>query len=430
MTKRILILNGRLVDPAEGVDRQSNLLIEDGVVAAIDVDPQSVTPDGLQTIAADDCIVSPGWIDVGAQLREPGFEEDETIASGCRAAIAGGYTTIACTANTEPPIDTPPTVEFIRQKAARADLCKVVVLACLSKSRSGEELSEMGALVEAGAVGFTDAPRPIANSALLYRALQYCQMFNTPILSRPEVVELSHQGVMHEGLTSLVLGLAGMPAEAEDVMTSRDLRLAESSGGRLHLMSVSTEGSVSLIRRHKGRGLAITADTTPAQFSLTEENLRTFDARYKVNPPLRSHKHLQACLTGLADGTIDIIASGHAPRAREKKMQELDQAPFGAIGLETTLSLCIEKLIDTQHLTWTQLIEKVSLNPARLLGVAKGTLAVGSEADVAIIDPNIQWRVSADELASDSCNTPWLDHQLTGRARWVIVGGEIKLAPE
>lgn len=427
---RLYISNGRLVDPTQDIDRVSGVVIEGGTVVAIDVAAADVDSTNTEIIDASNCIVSPGLIDVGVQLREPGFEEDETILSGCQAAIAGGYTTIACTSNTEPPTDTPPTIEFIRQKASRANLCNVVVLACVSKSRKGEELAEMGALHEAGAVGFADAPQPIANSALLYRALQYCQMFNKPILNRPEAVELSHNGVMHEGLTSLVLGLGGIPSEAEDVMTSRDLRLAESSGGKLHLVNVSTEGSIELIRRHKGRGLATTADVTAAQFSLNEKVMRSFSAVYKLNPPLRSDRHIEAVIAGLADGAVDIISSGHTPRAREKKMRELDQAPFGAIGLETSLSLCIENLIQTDRLTWSQLIEKLSTNPAALLGLNKGTLAVGAIADVTIIDPNLKWKVTPETIASHSYNTPFRGKEMTGIAKWVIVGGEIKKRPE
>ncbi len=255
----ILIKNGRVIDPSQQMDRVTNVLLDNGLVAAYDV-----TADGHdQTIDASGKIVSPGFVDIHVELREPGCEEDETIETGTAAAMAGGFTSIACIPNTEPPIDSQASVEFVRQKAARAGNCHVFVLACISKNREGKELAEIGSLVESGAVGFTDADRPVQSAALLRRALEYCLMFDMPILNHPENLELSLDGVMHEGLTSMVLGLAGMPADAEDVMTARDLRLAEYAGGRLHVMNVSTSGTVDLLRRFKSRGLKVTADVCP-----------------------------------------------------------------------------------------------------------------------------------------------------------------------
>ncbi len=300
------------------------------------------------------------------------------------------------------------------------------VLACVSKNREGQELAEIGSLVESGAVGFTDADRPVHNTELMRRALEYCLMFDVPILNHPEVLELSHDGIMHEGLTSMVLGLPGMPADAEDVMTARDLRLAEYTGGRLHLMNISSAGSIELIRRYKGRGISVTAEACPAHFVLTDETLRTFDANCKVNPPLRSRNHVDACIAGLADGTIDVIASCHAPRASEKKLQELDRAPFGMINLETTLSLVITHLIEPGHLDWPAAIAKLTINPAQALGLNKGTLKVGADADITIIDPAVQWTVRAADFKSKSRNTPFEGQQLKGRAVRVLVGGETR----
>jgi dihydroorotase len=317
-------------------------------------------------------------------------------------------------------------VEFVRQKAARARNCHVFVLACVSKNREGQELAEIGSLVESGAVGFTDADRPIHNTELMRRALEYCLMFDVPILNHPEVLELSHDGIMHEGLTSMVLGLPGMPSDAEDVMTARDLRLAEYTGGRLHLMNISSGGSVELIRRFKSRGSGVTAEICPAHFTLTDDILRTFNANCKVNPPLRSRSHVDACLAGLMDDTIDIITSCHAPRASEKKLQELDRAPFGMVNLETTLSLVIKHLIEPQLLTWPQAIAKLTINPAQALGLSKGTLTVGADADVTIIDPAVRWTVRANEFKSRSRNTPFEGVEMTGRAVRVIVDGEVR----
>jgi dihydroorotase len=417
---RLVVANGRVIDPSQGLDRVTGVLIEDSRIAALDANPRGDD----QVIDAKDLIVSPGLVDIHTQLREPGCEEDETIETGTAAAIAGGYTSIACTAETDPPIDTPAGVEFVRQKAARAHRCHVFVIACVSKNREGKELAEIGSLVEAGAVAFSDASLPIYNTDLLRRALEYCLMFDRPILNHPEVLDLSRGGVMHEGRTSLVLGLAGMPAEAEDVMVSRDLRLAESTGGRLHLMNISTVGSIELIRRVKRRDFRISAEVAPINFTLTDEALRSYDSNCKLNPPLRSQADVEACIAGLADGTIDVIASCHAPRASEKKMQELDLAPFGMVSLETTLPLVITKLIEPGHLDWPAALAKLTVNPARVLGLNKGTLAIGADADVTIIDPRVEWSVDPEKFRSKSSNTPLAGTKLRGKAVQVIVGGK------
>ena len=421
-----LIKNGRLIDPAQQLDRQCSLLIEDGRFAAYDVaeNGQDVVLDAAGQI------VAPGLIDLHTQLREPGWEEDETIDSGTRAALQGGFTSVACLPNTDPPLDTQAGVQFVRQKAARARHCRVHVLACVSKSREGRELAEIGSLVEAGAAGFTDALRPLSNTGLMRRALQYCQMFDKPVFSHPEVRELSSDGVMHEGLTSLVLGLAGMPAEAEDVMTGRDIRLAEATEGRLHLMDISTAGSVDLIRRAKSRGVRITAGICSPYLALDDTLLRSFDSNLKLNPPLRSKPHIAALIEGLADGTIDVISSGHAPRASEKKMQELDRAPFGMVSLETTLALINVTLIEPGHLTWSEALAKMTVNPARVLGLPLGTLEIGAAADVTVFDPQRPWTVQAAGFASRSRNTPLQGWQLRGRATHVLVDGELRHSAE
>ncbi len=423
---RLLIQYGRIIDPSQDLDRVANLLIEDGTIVAYDAYPQ-----GDETIIdAQGRIVAPGLIDMHAQLREPGREEDETIFTGTAAALAGGFTTIACLPNTEPPLDTAAGVEFVHQKAARANHCRVAVIACVSKGREGEQLAEIGSLVEAGAVAFSDAERPIANPELLRRALQYCLMFDKPILNRPETTDLSHGGVMHEGRVSLVLGLSGLSADAEDVMTARDLRLADITGGRLHLMSISSAASVELIRRAKSRGKRVTAEVCPPHFTLTDEALRTFDANFKVNPPLRSQEHVEACIAGLKDGTIDVIASGHAPRASEKKMQELDQAPFGMSSLETVLPLVVTQLIEPGHLDWMSALAKLTIHPAAILGLKAGTLQVGAAADVTIIDPQAEWTVEPRAFRSQSSNTAFAGWKVRGRATHTIVGGEVKFAAE
>ena len=418
----LLIKNGRVIDPSQRMDRLTNLLVRDGKIAGYDV------PANGQDVVIDAAgkIVSPGLIDMHVHLREPGREEDETIATGSAAAVAGGFTSIACIPNTEPPIDTQATVEFVRHQAARADNCNVYVVACVSKGREGKELAEIGQLVQAGAVAFSDDGAPVYDSELMRRAFEYCLMFDKPILNHAEVRELTHGGVMHEGLVSLVLGLPGMPAAAEDVMVGRDVSLAEATGGRIHIMHVSSAGSVELIRRAKARGVQVTTEVCPHHFTLTDESLRSFDSNFKMSPPLRDARDVDTCIAGLADGTIDCIVTDHAPHAREKKMLELDKAPFGIVGLETSLALVITRLIEPGHLDWPTALAKMTINPARVLGIDKGTLAVGADADITVIDPDIRWTVDPAKFHSKSINTPFAGWNLRGRADTVIVGGRIK----
>lgn len=419
-----LIENGRLIDPANKVDRVARLLIVGNTIAAIDPSDGDL-PANLSRVDASECVVAPGLVDLEVEVGEPGNEEDETIESCGKAAIAGGFTSIACAASTEPPVDTAAAVEFLKQKAARADQCRVHAVGCVSKGREGKELAEIGTLVEAGAVALSDYPSPIHNTALLRRALEYCLMFDKPIIDRPEVPSLVQGGVMHEGLTQLILALAPMPAEAEDVATSRDLRLLETTKGRLHLSSISTAGSVDLIRRSKARGTKVTAGVRIANLCMNDETLRSFDSSLKVNPPLRSQDHVEACLAAINDGTIDVISSGHQAHSLEKKMQELDAAPYGMSTLDTTLSM-INNLIAAGSLSWTRAIECLATNPARVLGLDVGQLSEGAPADVIVFDPNLVWRVTREQLASLSSNTPLLNQEVAGRIQHVWVGGRKK----
>ncbi len=417
-----LITNGRVIDPSRQIDRVANVLIRDGKIVGIDLtDPQAD-----EVIDATGKIVAPGLIDMHVHLREPGHEEDETIATGTAAALSGGFTSIACMPNTDPPLDTQSAVEFVHDQAMRADQCRVYVVACVSKNREGKELSEIGQLVQAGAVAFSDDGSPVSDNELMRRAFEYCLMFDKAVLNHAEVKELTRGGVMHEGLQSMILGLPGMPAAAEDVMTARDISLAEATGGRLHVQHVSTANTVEALRRAKKRGVRVTAEAAPHHFTLTDERLCTFDANYKMNPPLRGQEHVEAILSGLADGTIDVIASDHAPHAREKKMQELDQAPFGIIGLETMLGLVVVRLIQPGLLSWSDALAKMTCNPAAVLGIDKGTLSPGADADITIINPDVRWTVGLDDLKGKSVNTPFLGWELTGRAETVIVGGKVK----
>jgi len=419
----LAIRGGRIIDPSQGLDCTADLLVRDGVIACIG--PQAILqgrPD--ESIDATGLLVSPGLVDMHVHLREPGREEDETIETGTAAAVAGGFTSIACIPNTEPPIDTQGAVEFIHQKAARAGRCNVFVVACVSRNREGKELAEIGQLVEAGAVAFTDDGSPVYDAELMRRALEYCRMFDRPILAHEEVLELSRGGVMHEGLVSLVLGLGGMPAAAEEVMIGRDIALAAATEGRLHVMHLSTAGGVDLVRSAKARGIRVTAEACPHHFTLTDESLRGFDANFKMSPPLRTSEDVAAILEGLMDGTIDCIATDHAPHSREKKMLEIDRAPFGVVGLETALGVSVTRLVATGRIGWLRLIEAMSTAPARILGIDRGTLAVGSIADITLIDPESTWRVDANAFRSKSINTPFDGWSLKGRAVATIVAGK------
>lgn len=418
-----LITNGRVLDPSQGIDRVTNLLLRDGKVVGLDVAANGQD----QIIDATGKIVTPGLIDMHVHLREPGREEAETIETGTASAAAGGFTSIACIPNTEPPIDTQATVEFIQHQAERAGHCNVFVVACVSKNREGKELAEIGQLVNAGAVAFSDDGAPVYDAEVMRRALEYCAMFDKPILNHEEVLELTRGGaMMHEGLASLILGLPGMPSAAEDVMIGRDIALSEATGGKVHVMHISTIGGIELVRQAKARGVRVTTEVCPHHFTLTDDCLRTFDSNFKMSPPLRARVDVEACIEGLKDGTIEVICTDHAPHALEKKMQELDVAPFGIVGLETCLPLTITQLIEPGHLTWEQAIRKLTINPARILGVDKGTLRPGADADVTIIDPTTVWTVDPQKFRSKSKNSPFGGWEMTGRAVMTIVGGKVR----
>ena len=424
----ISIIHGRVIDPSQQLDRVCNLRIEAGKITEIGGEAR----EGDDIFDATGKIVAPGLIDMHVHLREPGREEDETIQTGTLAALHGGFTSVACCPNTVPPIDSQATVEFVQQQALRGGNCNVFVLCCISKNREGKELAELGQLFESGAVACTDDGSPVEDAELTRRAFEYCLMFDKPLLSHAEVTSLTNGAVMHEGKVALQLGLRGMSVAAEDVMVAQDITLAGITGGRLHVMHVSTEGAVGLIRRAKSRGIRVTAEVTPHHLTLTDESLKTYNANFKMSPPLRSREHVEACIEGLRDGTIDVIASDHAPHAAEKKMRELDQAPFGIIGLETMLPIVVTKLIKPGLLDWSSAIEKLSTNPAKILGLTngtqpKGTLKIGADADITIIDPDKTWTVKAEDFHSKSKNSPYLGWELTGKAVAVFVGGVRKV---
>jgi len=421
----IQIRGGRLIDPGQDIDRVADVFLQGGRVLSIGEGPV----DADVIIDARGMIVCPGLIDVHVHLREPGNEEDETIATGARSALAGGLTSVACMPNTRPALDSQAAAEFIILQAKRARQANVFPVGAVSKGRNGEELAELGQLVAGGAVAFTDDGAPVASASLMRRALQYSKMFDRCIMQHCQVMELTVGGVMNEGFESMKLGLGGMPAAAEDIMVARDIRLAEITGGRLHIQHISTARAVELVAEGKKRGVRVTAEACPHHFTLTDERLRSFDSNYKMNPPLRTKDDVDAVIGGLRDGTIDLLATDHAPHAFEKKMRELDQAPFGIVGLETLIPITALALIEPGHLSWPEAIRKLTVEPATLINLpTKGTLKPGADADVTIIDPHTEWTIDPSQFHSKSKNSPFGGWKARGRAHTVIVDGEVRYA--
>jgi dihydroorotase len=417
------ITNGRVIDPSQGIDQSTDLWLRGDRVLGLGPQPQAAAD---RTFDAAGKIVCPGLIDMHVHLREPGREEDETIASGTAAALAGGITSVACMPNTEPATDCQTAAEFICLQAKRAGNANVFPIGAITKGRKGSELAEIGGLVEGGAVAFTDDGSPVVSAEIMRRAMEYCRMFDKAVLSHSEDLELTRGGIMNEGFESMRLGLRGMPACAEEVMVYREIALAELTGARVHILHVSTAGSVELIRRGKERGVRVSGEACPHHFTLTDKCLRTFDSNFKMAPPLRTDKDVAAILAGVCDGTLEVIATDHAPHAAEKKMRELDQAPNGIIGLETLLPICVQALIEPGRLTWPQLIEKLTINPARVLGIDRGTLKPGAVADVTVVNPTTEWTIDPTQFRSKSRNCPFAGWKVRGRAELVIVSGVVK----
>jgi len=418
----ITITGGRLIDPASGIDALLDLFIEDGVVRAVGASLANVG--SAQQIDATGKIVTPGWIDLHAHLREPGLEYKETIATAVAAATAGGFTAVCAMPNTVPVNDTRAVTELILERARACGKARVFPVGAVTKGQAGKELTEMGDLFDAGCVAFSDDGRPVENSAIMRRAMEYAKMFGVPVIDHCEDLALSEGGVMFEGAVSVALGLTGIPAASESIMVARDIALCEMTGARTHLAHISTAASVHLIREAKRRGIAVTAETCPHYFTLTDERLRDFDTNAKMKPPLAADRDRAEIRAGLADGTIDAIATDHAPHAAHEKGQTLNDAPFGIIGLQTALPLSL-RLINDGLLTWPQLIEKWTAAPARILNRPIGRLAVGDVADVTIIDPSATWTVTEASILSKSKNSPFLGWTMTGRATTVIVGGRV-----
>ncbi|MFC1512669.1 dihydroorotase [bacterium] len=419
---KILIKNGRVIDPSQKLDLKTDLLIEDNKVVSVS---KNKTHPAKKIIDAKNKWVVPGLIDIHTHLREPGEERKETIASGTKAAAKGGITSLCCMPNTKPVIDNAPSVEYILLKAQKEGIVNVFPVACITKKQEGKELCEIGVLKSAGAVGISDDGSCVMDSAVMRRVLEYCRMFDIPVISHCEDVNLSAGGVMNEGYMSMVLGLRGIPNASEEIMVARDIILAESTRGYIHIAHVSSAGSVELIRNAKKRGINVTCETAPHYFTLTEEAVGEYDTNAKMYPPLRTKHDVKEIIKGIKDGTIDCIASDHAPHTEEQKNREFDLAPFGIIGLETMLSLSIMELVDKGRMKISDVIAKFTVNPARVMRLnQRGTLKSGSFADITIIDPNKTWKVK-DSIVSKSKNTPFLNWTMKGRVIHTIVNGKI-----
>mgnify|MGYP000044181607 CR=1 FL=1 len=419
----LLLRGGRIVDPSQNLDEPLDLLLVDGVVARIGraLEP----PPDAEVRDVHGLVVCPGLIDLHVHLREPGAEHKETIASGARAAAAGGFTAVCAMPNTDPPVDDPAAVGFVRAEGLRAGYARVYPVAAVSVGRRGERLAEIGEMVDAGAVAVSDDGHPVADAGLMRLALEYTLSFGIPVADHCEERSLSRGGSMNEGVVSTRLGLQGIPNAAEDIMIARDLFLAELTGGRLHLQHVSTRRGVELIRAAKSRGVRVTAEVTPHHLVLTDEAVDGYRTDAKVNPPLRSAADVEACRAALADGTIDAIATDHAPHHYDEKEQAFEDAPFGMVGLETALGLALTELVGKGVLTLSQLVDRMSCGPARAFNLPGGTLRPGAPADVTVFDPEATWTVDPARFLSKSRNTPFAGWRLRGQNALTIVGGRI-----
>ncbi|AYO31995.1 dihydroorotase [Biomaibacter acetigenes] len=422
------ILKGaRVIDPNRKVDEVRDILVVDGSIAAME---KKINISGAQVIDLTGLILTPGLIDMHVHFREPGYEYKEDIETGSRSAAAGGFTTVACMPNTKPPVDNAMMVEYVKSRALKSGLVRVLPIGCVSKGLEGKEIAEMGDMVEAGAVAFSDDGRPVADSSLMRKALMYASMFDRVIIDHCEDPGLFEGGQVNEGYISTLLGLQGIPASAEETMVARNILLARETGTRVHIAHVSTKGSVELIRRAKAEGVKVTCEATPHHLTLTEEAVVGYDTNAKMNPPLRTKEDVEALLEGLKDGTIDVIASDHAPHSIDEKDVEFDKASFGIVGLETSLGLILNHIVGEGKLNLGQAIEKMTIGPARALGIDAGSLTIGKPADITVIDPDLEWTVDKNKFFSKGRNTPFHGWKLKGKAVLTMVGGKIVYADE
>ena len=421
----IVIKNGRVIDPANGLDEPKDLLIDKGRIKALE-SPGSISFDAGEkpsVIDAKGCVVCPGLIDMHVHFREPGFEYKETITSGCQSAAAGGFTSVAVMPNTNPVNDTRAVTEHILSLARTEDIINVYPIAAITQKLEGERLSEMADLKNAGAIAFSDDGRPVMNNELMRRAFEYSKMFKLPLIQHSEMLDLTEGGCMNEGMVSTELGLKGMPAEAEDIMVYRDIALLEKTGGRLHVAHISSKNSVDLVRQAKSRGLSVTCEVAPHHFTLTDEAVRGYDTNTKMSPPLRAIDDVEAIKEGLQDGTIDIIATDHAPHDIADKQVEYQNACFGIVGLETALPLSL-KLVDEKILSMGDVIKKLTSTPADIFNLKAGSLSLGNEADILIFNPNLEYSIDISKFHSKSKNSPFDGWKVKGKVIHTLVKGK------
>ena len=423
---KIFIKGGHVLDPVNNIDEVTNILVEDGVISEVGNDPD-LEGVAMEVIDAEGMYVVPGLVDMHCHLRDPGQEYKEDIETGTKSALAGGITSVACMPNTEPVIDNEAVISYVINKAKELGYVNVFPIGAVSKGLNGTELAEIGAMKFAGAVAVSDDGRPVSDSGLMRRALIYADMFDMPVISHCEDISLSGDGCMNEGAVAGIMGLKGITRAAEEVMAARDIIIAEAENKRVHIAHVSTKGSVQLVREAKKRGVKVTCETCPHYFTLTEDACEGYNTNAKMNPPLRTAEDVEAIKEGLRDGTIDCIVTDHAPHHADEKNCEFAAAKNGIVGFETSLGLGIKYLVKTGVLTMKQLIEKMSVNPSRILGISKGSLSVGKAADITIFNPNREWTVDINKFNSKSKNSPYNGYTLFGKPEYVIVGGEIRL---
>ncbi len=421
----LVIKNGRFIDPANSLDEPKDILVHKGIIKAIE-SPGNISFDAGEkpsVIDAKGCVVCPGLIDMHVHFREPGFEYKETITSGCQSAAAGGFTSVAVMPNTNPVNDTRAVTEHILALARTEGIINVYPIAAITHKLEGERLSEMADLKNAGAIAFSDDGRPVMNNELMRRAFEYSKMFELPLIQHSEMLDLTEGGCMNEGMVSTELGLKGMPAEAEDIMVYRDIALLEKTGGRLHVAHISSKNSVDLVRQAKSKGLPVTCEVAPHHFTLTDEAVRGYDTNTKMSPPLRAIEDVEAIKEGLRDGTIDIIATDHAPHDITDKQVEYQNACFGIVGLETALPLSL-KLVDEKILSMGDVIKKLTSTPADIFNLKAGNLSLGNEADILIFNPSLEYSIDISKFHSKSKNSPFDGWKVKGKVLHTLVKGK------
>ncbi len=418
---KLLIKNGRIIDPASNWDQVADLMMVDGLITGMG---ENLSASDAELFDASGMVVAPGFLDIHVHLREPGFEHAETIESGAKAAAAGGFTSVCCMPNTSPVNDNATVTSYIIERAKRQAVVNVYPIGAITKGSMGEELANIGSMVQAGVVAISDDGKPVMNSRIMRRAMETAKSFGIPVIDHCEDLNLSAGGDMHEGLVSTKLGLRGIPSCSEDVMVARDLILAELTGVRYHVAHISTERSVKMVAYAKLKGMAVSCEATPHHFALTDDQMAAYDSNYKMKPPLRCCGDVDAVINGIADGVIEVLATDHAPHAGSEKMQEFERCPFGITGLETAIGLTLERLVHPGKITLKHMVELYTTNPARVMNLPKGRLAVGESADVTIFSTGHEWTYDVNQTYSKSKNSPFHGHKFKGGPVATVVGGK------